>query len=288
MVSVVRDLHPQRDVHVTDGRPTANMVGTGGGRSTFNITTTASFVVAAAGVVVVKTGSRACRSKSGFTDVATKLGTLKLAMPWELIESIANRVGIVFIPESYYAPALEVFEQNLTLPIYRNVATYLTKIGPLLSPVKVDHRFIGANSASCMEMLAGACQLLGDTPSTLVSSVDGLDEVSTMARTAVIHLNAGGGREEDSIDPCTLGIHAPEAGSLRGHAPAEAAECCERILSGNGTAAQTEIVALNAAAVLTSLGLYPDLPVAFQVAVELLNQGKALRKLHELRAQVWK
>ncbi len=288
MVSVVRDLHPQREVRISDGRPRVNMVGTGGGRSTFNITTTASFVVAAAGAVVVKTGSRACRSKSGFTDVATKLGALKLAMPWELIESIADRVGIVFIPESYYAPILGVFEQNLTPPVYRNAASYLTKIGPLLSPAKVDYRFIGASSVSCMEMLAGACSLLGDTPSTLVSSQDGLDEVSSLARTAVIHLNADGSREDDSIDPRTLGIGARETDSLRGHEPAAAAECCERILSGKGTAAQTEIVALNAAAVLTRLGLYSDLSVGFQVAVQLLNDGKALQKLRDLRAQVWK
>lgn len=288
MISVVRELHPCREVRATAGRTTANMVGTGGGPSTFNVTTTTAFVVAAAGVVVVKTGSRACRSRSGFTDVATKLGTLKLAMPWESIESIADRVGIVFIPESYYAPALEVFERSLTLPVYRNVAAYLTKIGPLLSPVRVDYRLIGANSASCMEMLAGACRFLGDVPTTLVSSLDGLDEVSTMAKTAVIHLSADGSREEDSIDPAALAIAAPDIEALRGQSPAEAAQCCERILSGEGTVAQTQIVALNAATVLARLGLYRDLPAAFQASQELLKQGDALRKLHELRGQVWK
>ena len=162
MIAALRATHPQRRFALADGRTTVNLVGTGGGPSTFNITTTAAFVVAAAGVVVVKTGSGACRSKAGFADVAAKLGTLKLSMPWDMIQSIAEDVGIVFVPLTHYAPVLGPFEQVLTLPVHRHIAAYLNKIGPLLSPVKVDHQVIGANSRACLEMLAGACRLLGD------------------------------------------------------------------------------------------------------------------------------
>jgi len=220
--------------------------------------------------------------------VAAKLGALKLSMPWELIESIADEVGIVFVPLTHYAPLLGTFEEVLTLPAHRNAAAYLYKIGPLLSPVRVDHQVIGANSRACLEMLAGACGILGDTPATLVSAEDGLDEVSSSVRTAVIHLAADGLRRDDAVDPRSLGIRPPSGDALQGYEPTEAAECCQRILAGSGSAAQTEIVALNAAVVLAALGLFSDLAAAFQAALDILRDGEALKKLHDLRQRVWK
>ena len=284
----MRRLHPQRTFKTADGRTTVNLVGTGGGPSTFNITTTVAFVVAAAGVVVIKTGSSACRSKSGFADVAAKLGTLKLAMPWEQLEAIVADVGIVFIPPAHYAPILGTLVDNLTPPIYRNVASYLNKIGPLMAPVRVDHQFIGANSLSCLEMLAGACCLLGDVPATLVSSEDGMDEVSTMAPSRVIQLTSDGNRNDETIDPRELGIRPPAADALEGYDITQAAECCERILGGEGTTAQSEIVALNAGVVLTSLGLCSDLAQGLDAARKILRDGAGLRKLEQLRKRVWK
>jgi anthranilate phosphoribosyltransferase len=287
MVGVLRALHPQRMVGATAGRPTVNIVGTGGGPSTFNISTTAAFVVAAAGAVVVKTGSGAIRSKSGFADVAARLGTLKVSMPWEEIEAIVADVGIVFIPPSHYPAEMGLLEQNLTVPVYRNAALYFNKIGPLLSPVRVDHRFIGANSPSCLQMLAGACQILGDVPTTLVSSEDGLDEISSSGRTSLIQLTARG-RNDESIDPRALGIQPPSFEALAGYEPPAAAECCERILGGQGTAAQADIVALNAGAVLMSLGFCQDLSTGFQTALKILRDGEGLGKLRQLRERVWK
>ncbi|HEV3138095.1 MAG TPA: hypothetical protein VGZ26_09325 [Pirellulales bacterium] len=287
MVSVVREINPPHAIKI-DGRPTVNMVGTGGGPSTFNITTTAAFVVAAAGVVVVKTGSNACRSKAGFADVAAKLGTLKVTMPWDQIEAIVADVGIVFVPPASHALALGTLEYKLTAPVFRNVAAYMNKIGPLLAPVKVDHRCIGANSASCLEMLTGACRLLGDVPTTLFSADDGLDEVSSMAPTRLIQLTADGARQDDRLDPGSLGIQRPGLDALAGQEPAAAAECCERILSGRGTPAQSDIVALNAAVVLTSMGLFANVSAGFEATTRLIQQGAALAKLHELRSRVWK
>jgi anthranilate phosphoribosyltransferase len=288
MIRALRTACPQRRLTLADGRTTVNLVGTGGGPATFNITTTAAFVVAAAGAVVVKTGSAAGRSKAGFTDVAARLGALKLSMPWETIEAIAAEVGIVFVPLTHYAPLLGAFQQMLPPPAHRNAAMYLNKIGPLLSPVKVDHQVIGANSSACLEMLAGACGLLGDVPATLLAAADGLDEVSSSARTTVIHLTAAGGRTTSVVDPCALGIAAPAGDALRGDEPAAAAECCQRILAGQGTPAQTEIVALNAAVVLADLGLFADLSTALEAALRILKNGEAMQKLQQLRQRVWK
>jgi anthranilate phosphoribosyltransferase len=287
VVSVLRELQPQRPFDSIAGRTSVNIVGTGGGPSTFNISTTAAFVVAATGTTVVKTGSGAIRSKSGFADVASRLGTLKVAMPWEEIEAIVADVGIVFVPPSHYPAAMGLLEQNLTVPVYRSAALYFNKIGPLLSPVRVNYRFLGANSLSCLQMLAGACRILGDIPTSLVSSDEGLDEVSTIGRTTQIHLTAGG-RADQSIDPRSLGIEPPAFEALHGFEPAAAAECCERILAGKGTAAQADIVALNAGAVLASIGHSADLSTGFRTAAQILREGEGLNKLRQLRERVWK
>jgi anthranilate phosphoribosyltransferase len=205
-----------------------------------------------------------------------------------MIESIADDVGIVFVPLTHYAPILGTFETVLMLPAHRNAAAYPNKIGPLLSPVRVDHQVIGVNSRSCLEMLAGACHILRDVPATLASAKDGLDEVSLLAKTTVIHLTAAGIRKDDAVDPRSLGVQPPSGDALQGYEPAAAAECCEQILGGKGSTAQTEIVALNAAVVLADLGLFSDLSAAFQESVHLLKHGEALRKLQHLREQMWK
>jgi anthranilate phosphoribosyltransferase len=287
LVSALRSRHAQHDFRGFSAGPTVNIVGTGGGPSTFNITTTACFVVAVAGAVVVKTGSVACRSAAGYADVAAKLGTMKVSMSWEQIESIAADVGIVFVPPSSHALVLGSLTQNLTPAAYRNAALYLNKVGPLVSPVCVDHRFFGANATSCVEMLAGACRELGELPTTVVAADDGLDEVSTMAPTRLVHLSANGGREDVMIDPASLGIRPPARAELRGFEPVAAAQCCQRILSGEGEPAQMEIVALNAGTVMSCIGLCPDVTSGYRDAMKILKSGEALQKLHDLRHRVW-
>ncbi len=285
-VSVVRAQHALRRVNLPDGRLAINIVGTGGGPSTFNITTAVTFVVAAAGVTVIKTGSNAYRGKSGFADVAARLGTLKVAMPWDRIETIAREVGIVFVPPAYHAPVLGRLAELLTPAVYRNAAGYLNKLGPLLSPIQVDYRFFGAHSTSCLEMLAGACQSLGDVPTTLVSGADRLDEVSTMAATQVCDLATDGSRRDSTLDPLAFGIRAPLLDDLAGQEVAAAAECCERLLGGEGTGAQNDIVALNAGLVLNKVGKADSLEDGYGQALEILRAGRRYGNCAPARASL--
>ena len=142
LASVVRSQHPQRQMKLPESHLTVNIVGTGGGPATFNITTTASFVVAAAGLTVIKTGSHAFRGKSGFADVAARLGTIKVSMPWDHLEATARDIGIVFVPPSYHVPVLGQLANSFSPDVFRKVGGYLNKLGPILSPLRVDHRFI--------------------------------------------------------------------------------------------------------------------------------------------------
>ena len=129
-------------------------------------------------------------------------------------------------------------------------------------------------------MLAGACGILGDVPTTLlITAEDGMDEVSSLAKTLLIHLAADGSRDERWIDPRSLGIQASSLGDLQGFEPDAAAKCCERILGGRGTAAQNEIVALNAGVVLSQFGPCADLTAGYQAAMQILASGEALEKL---------
>ena len=96
MVQALRGMQDQREIPTEVGQPSVSMVGTGGGASTFNITTTASFIVAAAGPLVVKMGSNSWRSKSGSADVAALLGVMPIRMPWDAVVQAAEQAGIVF------------------------------------------------------------------------------------------------------------------------------------------------------------------------------------------------
>jgi len=286
MVQALRGLQEPRTIPAEIGRPSVSMVGTGGGASTFNITTTASFVVAAAGPLVVKMGSSAWRSKSGSADVAAQLGVMPIRMPWDSVLRVAQEAGIVFVPPSYYPPILARLAHGLTMPTFRRVAGFINILGPLLSPVKVDHRFIGARSADCMEMLAEVCMGIGDVPTTFFSSEDGLDEVSTMAPTRVLNVDRAGKTQQSTLDPASLPIQSPSIEELAGYEAAEAAECCLRILGGKGSQAQTDIVALNAAAVMHKLALFDTLEASFERALEILKRGEALQVLQGLRESV--
>jgi len=286
MVEALRGTQESREISSEVGQPTVSMVGTGGGPSTFNVTTTSSFVVAAAGPLVVKMGSNAWRSKSGSADVAAQLGVMPIRMKWDAVLQVAQEAGIVFVPPSYYPPILARLAHGVTMPTFRRVAGFINILGPLLSPVKVDRRFIGARSVACMEMLAEVCRGIGDLPTTFFSSEDGLDEASTMAPTNVLSLDAAGEAQRSTIDPSLLQIPCPSIEELAGYEGAEAAECSLRILGGKGSSAQTDIVALNAGVVMHKLDLFDTLEAGYERAQEILRAGEALQVLERLRESV--
>ena len=174
----------------------------------------------------------------------------------------------------------------MTMPTFRRIAGFINILGPLLSPVNVDHRFIGARSNECMEMLAEVCLETGDVPTTFFSSEDGLDEVSTMAPTSVLSVDAAGSIQRSTIDPATLGIESPSIEELAGYESVEAAECCLEILSGTASRAQTDIVALNAAVVMHHLTLFDTLQASYERAQEIIKEGEALQVLQGLRESV--
>jgi anthranilate phosphoribosyltransferase len=283
VVSAVRRLSPPRRIAGSADSPTVNIVGTGGGPSTFNVSTATSFLLAAAGVKVIKTGSTAWRSKSGFMEAAMALGCLKESLTWDQVEAVADQTGIAFVPPALYPTVLRDIANLLTPAVFRRVGYYINIIGPLLSPVAVDFRFLGASSRARQALLVDAAAKLGDIPNCVAAAENGMDEVSTIGETTIVVTDAAGECDTMTIDPTTLAIADVTIEDLAGLSPIGAARLLKRILSGQGTVQQSEIVALNGAAVLWCMGRHDSLATAFDACRSLIAAGEPAAKIDALR-----
>ena len=250
--------------------------GTGGdGAGTFNVSTTAAFVVAAAGVPVAKHGNRAASSRAGSFDVLEALG-VRADVPVAEAARISREVGIGFFFARRAHPAM-----RHVAPIRSElgIRTIMNCLGPLLNPVGARRQLVGVYAAELVEPLAEALARLGAERALVVHGDDGLDELTTTttSRTALFD---GSAVRTGSVDPAALGIPlaAPEA--LAGGDAAENAEIVRSVLRGD-PGAPRDIVRLNAAAALWVAEAREDLESALALATECIDSGRAAAKLEE-------
>ena len=256
---------------------TVDTCGTGGdGAQTFNISTTAAFVVAGAGVPVAKHGNRAASSKCGSIDLLEALG---VAVDLEVSASarVLKEVGI--------AP----FFARVAHPAMRHVApvrqelgmrTLMNCMGPLLNPLGVRRQMIGVYDRALVPVLAAALAELGSERVLVVHGSDGLDEITITGPTHAASLESGDVREL-AIDPRALGIELAPADALRGGDAAENAAIALAVLEGEG-GPRRDVVLLNAAAVLWVAGAAADLEQGIALARASLDSGAARAKLAAL------
>jgi anthranilate phosphoribosyltransferase len=223
--------------------------GTGGdGRNTFNISTTAAFVVAAAGLTVAKHGNRAVSSGCGSADVLEALGVKIDAAP-EIVEECLQQIGIGFL----FAPRLHGAMKYAIAPRREiGIRTIFNMLGPLTNPAGATAQLIGVYDPGLTEMFAGVLKNLGTKRAFVVRGADGLDEATVTGETRVSELKEGLVTTYN-IDPIELfgGISDP-ADLLGGNAEANARITTE-ILSGE-TGARRRIVVLNAALAIVDSG----------------------------------
>jgi anthranilate phosphoribosyltransferase len=258
---------------------TVDTCGTGGdGAQTFNISTTAAFVVAGAGVPVAKHGNRAASSKCGSIDVLEALGVAV-----ELDVATSARV----LAEVGIAP----FFARLAHPAMRHMApvrqelgirTLMNCMGPLLNPLGVRRQMIGVYDRALVATLAAALAELGSERVLVVHGSDGLDEVTITGPTHAAALENGTVREL-SIDPRALGVDLASGDALRGGDAGENAAIALAVLDGEG-GPRRDVVLLNAAAVLWVADAAPDLDAGMALARESLDSGAARAKLAALVA----
>ena len=253
--------------------------GTGGdGRNTFNISTTAAFVVAAAGLTVAKHGNRAVSSGCGSADVLEALGVNISAAP-EIVEECVQQIGIGFL----FAPRLHGAMKYAIGPRREiGIRTIFNMLGPLTNPAGATCQLIGVYDPRLTEMFAGVLKNLGTKRAFVVHGSDGLDEATITGETRVSELRDGV-ISTYNIDPADLfgEIHPVEA--LRGGDATANARITKDVLTGQNGACR-QIVLFNAALAIVAGEKAGSLKEGIQVAADAIDSGAARKKLQALIA----
>lgn len=251
--------------------------GTGGdGMHTFNISTTAAFVVAAAGITVAKHGNRAVSSSCGSADVLEALGINIEAAP-EIVEECVQQVGIGFL----FAPKLHGAMKYAIGPRREiGIRTVFNMLGPLTNPAGATSQLIGVYDPRLTEMFAGVLKNLGARRAFVVHGADGLDEATVTCETRVSELRDGI-ISTYNIDPVALFGKAFEQKDLAGADASVNAQITKDVLSGRNGACR-KIVLLNAGLAIVAGEKADTLHEGMKIAEECIDSGLAIKKLQAL------
>lgn len=249
--------------------------GTGGGRRTFNVSTTAAIIAAGAGCAVAKHGNRSATGLSGSADVLEALGA-KLDVTPEVTARCIREAGFGFM----FAPAHHGATRYV-VPVRRELAvrTIFNFLGPLTNPAGATRQLIGVSAPDMVETMAQALARLGATRALVVSSEDGLDELSTSAPTRVVEVN-GERIDRYSVSPADCGLPEAPADAIPGGGPEENAATTRAILAGDPGPAR-DIAALNAGAAIYAGGKADSVADGVRVAQEAIDSGAAARTLDQ-------
>jgi anthranilate phosphoribosyltransferase len=247
--------------------------GTGGGRNTFNVSTTAALIAAGAGCALAKHGNRSATSLSGSADVLEALGARIDLGPADVARCIdGSGFGFMFAPTHHQAT-------RFVIPVRRELAvrTIFNFLGPLTNPAGARRQLIGVSDPAYLERMAGALARLGVDRALVVSSEDGLDEMSTSAPTHVVEVN-GTAIERYVVTPQDVGIATTTPEEVAGGTPDANARTTRAILEGE-PGAPREIALLNAGAAIYAGGAAGGLREGVESAREAVDSGAARRTL---------
>jgi anthranilate phosphoribosyltransferase len=243
--------------------------GTGGGPTTFNVSTTAALIAAAAGASVAKHGNRSATSKCGSADVLEALGVEINLTPDQVAACIAELgFGFMFAPAHHKAMAHVV-------PVRKGLAvrTVFNFLGPLTNPAGATRQLLGVSDRSYQETIAEALVGLGAEHALVVSGDDGIDEFSIESRTRVIEV-AGGRTKEWFADAAELGLSPAPLADVAGGTPRENAEVVRGIFAGE-LGPSREIALLNAGATIYVGGQAGNMADGVSKAAEAVDSGAA-------------
>jgi anthranilate phosphoribosyltransferase len=261
-------------VHVSvEHEDLLDTAGTGGGRRTFNVSTTAALIAAGAGCTVAKHGNRSATGLSGSADMLEALGARIDLSPAAVAQCI-DEVGFGFM----FAPAHHQATRYV-IPVRRGLAvrTIFNFLGPLTNPAGAMRQLIGVSDPGYLDTMAGALALLGTDHALLVSSEDGLDELSISAPTTVVEVT-GTEQRRYSVTPEEMGLTRAPFGTVPGGTPEQNADTARRIFAGEAGTAR-ELAVLNAAAAIYAGGGAASLGEGVTAAVQALDSGAAAEAL---------
>jgi anthranilate phosphoribosyltransferase len=247
--------------------------GTGGGRRTFNVSTTAALIAAGAGCTVAKHGNRSATGLSGSADVLEALGA-RIDLTAEAVAYCIEEVGFGFM----FAPAHHQATRYV-VPVRRELAvrTIFNFLGPLTNPAGATRQLIGVSDPAFLETMAGALALLGTEHALLVSSEDQLDELSISAPTRVVEV-LGGEVRSYSVTPEEVSLPRAPADQIPGGDPAQNAETARQIFAGRPGPAR-DLSVLNAGAAIYAGGRAGSLADGARAAEVAIDSGAAAAAL---------
>jgi anthranilate phosphoribosyltransferase len=258
---------------VNAGGDLVDTAGTGGGRPTFNVSTTAAFVAAGAGCRVAKHGNRSATSQCGSADVLEALGARIDLEPEDVARCIdAVGFGFMFAPRHHTA-------MRYVVPVRKalGVRTIFNFLGPLTNPAGARRQVIGVSDPSKIETMAGALGELGTDRALVVSSADGLDEFSVSGATRVVELRDGRLSTYD-VMPQEVGLEPATDGAVGAGTPRENARVLRGVLAGEpGT--ERALAVMNAAAAIYVAGQAESLREGVERAEKSIDSGAATAKL---------
>ncbi|RLK63442.1 anthranilate phosphoribosyltransferase [Atopobacter sp. AH10] len=258
-------------------QPVIDIVGTGGDKAnSFNISTTASLVVASAGVKVAKHGNRAASSKSGTADCLEALG-VNIDQDPDLCRKLLDKVGMCFFFAQRYHKSMKYVG-----PIRKQLGfrTVFNILGPLTNPASPVHQLLGVYDEYLVEPLAKVLQNLGVKRGLVVYGQDKLDEISLSAPTSVCEID-GDQLKSYVIKPEDFGLTSCRKEDLKGGSPKENAELTRRILAGE-KGPKRDAVLLNAGAALYISQKVASIKEGVELAGQLIDSGKAQATLEQL------
>ncbi len=269
----------KKKLPVTASSPVLDTCGTGGdGKHTFNISSLAALMAAAAGVKVAKHGNRAVSSKSGSADFYRELGIRYQFSP-DQSEELLNREGFAFL----FAP---LFHRAMAYaaPVRREmgVKTIMNLLGPLVNPAEAEYQLIGVYSDELCPIMAKAAKITGALRVMTVHSSDGLDEISPAAPSRLFMIDEKGIETDTIFNPAENGITGYSVNDLRGGGAEENAETAWRIINGEGSEAIKTACLLNAGAALMLAGDAGSIMEGYQTVSRLLAEGKVKGKVRSL------
>lgn len=265
-------------VHLTPSYDVIEIVGTGGDEvGTFNISTTSAFVIAAAGIPVAKHGNRSVSSKSGAADVLESLG-VDITIDDKKSQKVLDDVKMCFLFAQYYHSSMK----NVG-PVRKEMGerTIFNILGPLTNPANANIQLLGVYKKELVETLAEVLKNLGVKRGMAVCGNDGLDEITLTGPTHCCEIQEGQLKSFD-ITPEEFGFKTCSLSELIGGTPEENAEITRNILFGKEQGAKRDVILMNA-----GIAIYLGTPgftmeQGVEKAKEMIDSGKALKKLEEL------
>ncbi len=258
--------------------PIVDTCGTGGdGRHTFNISTTAAIIAAGAGVKIAKHGNRSISSKCGSADVLAALGINTSATPDQVSASVQN-AGIGFL----FAPALHGAMKHAIGPRRElGVRTIFNMLGPLTNPACATAQVIGVFAPELTTVFADVLKRMGAERALIVHGLDGSDEITGCACTAMTELRAGTITSRQFDPRPIIGSFCTEEDLKGGDADANAA-ITRAILDGSDSGPKAQVACLNAGAVIYVAGLAASIEDGYAKALDAIASGSAISKLQQM------